>query len=369
MAIRKASRHYNSDYMSRICDEQLEQLEDRLTALYAETKVEVLKEYSAFIEKYQDDYLEMTAKLDAGEITQAEFTRWTNNRILKDTLYKETVKSLTDILVNSDIAAMSLISDELPYIIAESYNFVQSLGWAAADEAGLSVGTFQIYNAETVQAILKKNPDLLPVVDIPEDQKWNKTKINNEITHGIIKGESIPKIANRLQAVTNMDENAATRNARTAMTGAENLGRNESFHNLKKKGIPVRMQWSATYDDRTRETHLMLDGTFQNEDGYFGLGILVTPIEYPGDPAGDPEEIYNCRCRASIKIEGIDHSQDENLYAKFMTQNYPEEYEYQKAKDKEKGRTEAREKAKQRKEDLRKQYNTLYDSLKKAGID
>ena len=113
----------------------------------------------------------------------------------------------------------------------------------------------------------------------------------------------------------------------------------------------------------------MLDGTFQNEDGYFGLGILATPIEYPGDPAGDPEEIYNCRCRASIKIEGIDHSQDENLYAKFMTQNYPEEYEYQKAKDKEKGRTEAREKAKQRKEDLRKQYNTLYDSLKKAGID
>lgn len=326
MPIRKASRKYNSDYMSRICDEQLEQLEDRLTALYANASNEVLSEYTDWIAKYQKQDIEMRRQVEAAIITEDDYIAWREKTMLQNELYKQTVKSLTDILVNTDIVAMALVNDELPLIIAESYNFFQSLGWAAADEAGLSVGTFQIYNAESVQAIIKKNPDLLPVVDIPKDKQWNKDRINREITQSIIHGDSIPEIADRLQAVTNMDENAAIRNARTAMTGAENLGRNESFKSLKKKGIPAKFQWSATHDDRTRDTHILLDGTYQNDDGYFGEGILVTLIEYPGDPAGDPEEVYNCRCRASLRLNGIDHSQDGDLYQKFMKENYPDDW-------------------------------------------
>ncbi len=335
MAIRKASRDYNSDYMSRLCDDELEQLEERLTALYANATNDVLSDYKKWMSHYKANYNEMCAKLEAGEISQKDFKEWVDRRMIDDKLFTETVNSMTDILVNTDLVAMALVNDELPLIIAQSYNFVQSLGFAAADEAGLSVGTFQVYNARTVQALIKDNPDILKYVNKKEDYKWNKDRLNNEITHSILSGDSIQKTALRIQNVTSMDENAAIRTARTGMTAAENLGRNEGYHDIKEKGVPCRFQWSATHDNRTRDTHILLDGTYQDDDGLFGVGIIDTPIEYPGDPAGDPEEIYNCRCRASLRLEGVDHSQDDELYEQFMKENFPDDWESVKeARDK-----------------------------------
>lgn len=310
--------------MSRFCDDQLEQLESDLTALYANANNIVLSDYKEWMSKYKDKYELMTGKLEAGEITKEEFKEWVDRRMIDDKLFAETVASMTDVLVNTDIVAMALVNDTLPSIIAESYNFVQSLGFAAADEAGLSVGTFQVYNARTVQALIKDNPDILKYVNKEKDYTWNKDRINNAITHSIVNGDSIQKTSLRLQAVSSMDENSAIRAARTAMTAAENLGRNEGFHELKDKGIPARLQWSATHDNRTRDTHILLDGTYQDEDGYFRVEGIE--IQYPGDPSAEPEMIYNCRCRASLRLQGVDHSQDGDLYEKFMKENYPDDW-------------------------------------------
>ena len=325
MAIRKTSRQYNSDYMSRLCDDELEQLEERLTALYANATNDVLSDYEKWMSHYKANYNEMCAKLEADEITKKEFQEWVDRRMVDNKLFAETVNSMTDVLVNTDMVAMALVNDELPLIIAQSYNFVQSLGFAAADEAGLSVGTFQIYNARTVQSLIKDNPDILKYVNKEKDYTFNKERINNEITHSILNGDSIQKTANRLQNVSSMDENSAIRTARTGMTAAENLGRNEGFQELKKKGIPSRLQWSATHDSRTRDTHILLDGQFQDEDGYFRVEDYK--IQFPGDPAAEPEMIYNCRCRASLVLNGVDHSQDGDLYEKFMKENYPDDWE------------------------------------------
>lgn len=327
MPIRKLRPKYESDYMSRIMDTRLERLEDDLTALYANSTYEVLEKYTKWIDKYrkQDDL--MQAKIESGEISEEEWLEWRRRRLLNSKIYKDTIKSLTDVLVNTDIAAMAAVSGELPLVIAESYNFIQSLGFDAADQAGMSIGTFQIYNADSVQKILKDNPDILPSVDVPEDIKWNRDHINREITQGIITGDSIPDIEKRLMRVTNMDEDSAKRNARTAMTGAENLGRNESFHYIKGKGIPCKLQWSATHDGRTREDHIRLDGTYQDDNGVFGADFLENPLRYPADPRGDGSEIYNCRCRASIKLDGVDHSQDGKKYEEFMEEQYPDDWE------------------------------------------
>lgn len=351
---------YNSDYMSEIMDERLEQLEERLTALYANAALETQSDFYDFMEKYKKDYLAMLEKLDAEEITKAEFDLWCSKKILKTTQYKEMLATLTNILVNTDVVAMAIISGKLPFVVAQSYNFAQSLGFAAADKAGLSVGTFQVYNAWSVQKIIKDNPRLLPKVDIPLDKQWNQDKINTVITHSIIHGDSIPKVAKRLREVTNMDKNSAIRNARTSMTGAENLGRNESIKFMKKNGVPVQLMWSATHDSRTRDTHLLLDRTFQNEKGYFGEGILSKLIRFPGDPEGLPQEIYNCRCRASIYLEGIDHSKDAELYDKFMTENYPNDYRQLKQWEEKTGRAEERRQTLEYQKVLKEIHKTGY---------
>lgn len=312
----------NSDFMSRKQDDELEQLEERLTALYANAENELRAKYTDFSDAFEKDDKRKREQLESGSITEDEYTAWRKTQVLKSTQYTKAVESMTNVLVNTDAAAMAIVNDQLPQTIAESYDFVQALGYESAKESGLTAGTFQIYNAQTVQALIRDNPDLMPApkVDIPLDKKWNKDRINREITQGILQGESIPDIATRLMAVTTMDRNAAIRNARTAMTGAENLGRYESAQDLREQGIPVEEVWSATPDDRTRESHRLLDGTTRDESGYFGVGIIATPLRFAGDPAGDPEEVYNCRCRTGIVLKGIDHSQDGDLYEEFMKQ-------------------------------------------------
>ena len=312
----------NSDWMSRKQDEQTEQLEERLTALYANAENEIRAKWDDFMSGFEKEDNARREAVEAGLMPEDEYTAWRKTQILKSNQYSKAVESMTNMLVETDVAAMATVNEELPQVVAESYDFVQGLGFQAAEEAGLTSGTFQIYNARTVQALIKDNPDLMPKpsVDIPEDQRWSKDRINREITQGIVQGESIPKIANRLSRVTTMDRNAAVRNARTAMTGAENLGRYQSAQDLRENGIPIEEVWMATPDDRTRESHRLLDGTTRDESGYFGVGIIDTPLRFAGDPLGAPEEVYNCRCRTGIVLQGIDHSQDGDLYAEFMRQ-------------------------------------------------
>lgn len=352
-----AKIRYNSDFMSREMDDRTEQLEENLTALYANAANQVTAEFTDFMARYEREDNMKRADMEAGLITEDEYTAWRRSQILRSNNYSKTVESMTNMLVNTDVAAMAAVNAELPLVIAESYDYITALGFRSAEEIGkdMNAATLQIYNAKTVETIMRDNPDLVPApkVDIPEDKKWNKNRINREITHGIVQGESIPKISDRLMAVTNMDRNAAIRNARTSMTGAENFGRAQAADDLKAQGIPVEEVWSATYDDRTRETHLLLDGTTQDENGYFGVGIIDTPMRYPADPLGAPEEVYNCRCRLTTRLLGIDHTQDESLYEKFMKENFPEDYTAMKMSDTEKARENAKQRALEKQEVLK----------------
>lgn len=343
------------DWMAKKQDKELIYLEERISALYEEAKSDVSDEFSRFYSHYQDEYERRLAMVEAGEMSEDAFATWSRNQILQTNRYQSTLNMLTDILVNTDVAAMALVNSQLPYTLAESYNFTASLGFEAADRAGITMGTFQIYNANSVQAIIRDNPDLLPVVDIPEDERWNRNHINNEIMQGIIQGNSMDRIAQRLQNVAQMDDNAAIRNARTAMTAAENLGRSESASRLREAGVPVKEQWLATKDSKTRDTHLLLDGTYKDEEGFYGADILNVPLRFPADPRGEAKEIYNCRCHEDVVLEGIDHSNDFERYQSFMQENYPEDYAQLQSRYEENGKAEERRQALERQRRLREQ--------------
>ena len=325
--MRRKKLKYNSDYMSEKMDKALEQIEDKLSALYANAAYDINQKFSDFMEEHEKKDALYQERVFNGEMTEADFIAWRNREIVRTDRFKATVDEMSDMMVSADQAAMALVNGAMPSVVAQSYNFTQALGWESANKSGLTQGTFQIYNARSVQKLIKDNPDILHQVDDDKDKTWNYDHINREITQGMIQGEPIQKIADRLQRVTSMDENAAVRNARTAMTAAENMGRAEAADDLKAQGIPMDEVWSATYDDRTRETHLELDGTVRDENGLFGVGIINKPLRFPADPEGDPEEIYNCRCRLSLQLQMVDHSNDKELYEQFMKTQYPESYE------------------------------------------
>lgn len=356
MPIRRPSNN-DPDWMARRQDEELISLEKRISALYEEASTELSEEYERFYANYQREYESRRQMVESGDMSEIEFENWCRNRIFRSNRYQAMIRMLTDVLVNSDVAAMAAVNEQLPYTLAESYDFISSLGFEAADQAGISMGTFQIYNADSVQAIIRDNPDLLPVVDLPEDELWNRNHINNEITQAIIRGDSMQQVARRLQSVAAMDNRAAIRNARTSMTAAENLGRTESARRLKEKGLPVDEVWSATHDARTRDSHLLLDGTRRDEKtGKFGVGIIEEPyLRFPADPEGQAKEIYNCRCRLNVQIAGIDHSRDDELYEQFMRENYPDDWQALQAREAESGKAQERREALERQARLREE--------------
>lgn len=156
--------------------------------------------------------------------------------------------------------------------------------------------SWTLYDHDTVERIIRDNPDLLPLpeVNIPLDRRWNKEHVNNAILQGILQGDSIPKIAQRLENILGMDHRAAVRSARTATTAAECAGRLDTYKYAESLGIKLQKQWLATLDDRTRHAHRQLDG--QTVDIGKNFEIDGYELEYPGDPKAPGYLIYNCRC-------------------------------------------------------------------------
>ena len=100
-----------------------------------------------------------------------------------------------------------------------------------------------------------------------------------------------------------MNKSSAIRTARTAVTGAQNAGRMDSYVAAEKMGVKVRKEWLATIDGRTRHSHAMLDGKVVDKDKKFENGCM-----FPGDPNGAPEETYNCRCTMVASVDGVNTS-------------------------------------------------------------
>ena len=89
-----------------------------------------------------------------------------------------------------------------------------------------------------------------------------------------------------------MNKASAIRTARTAVTGAQNAGRMDSYVAAEKMGIKVRKEWLATIDGRTRHSHAMLDGQTVDIDKPFKVD--GEEIMFPGDTSAPGYLVYNC---------------------------------------------------------------------------
>jgi hypothetical protein len=162
--------------------------------------------------------------------------------------------------------------------------------------------TFNIIDENTVEQLQREGDINLPRrrIDVPKDERWNTKLMSSRLLEGILGGYSVPTIANSINQVINSNVASATRNARTMVTGAENVGRYNSYQNLADQGVIQKKIWMATADDRTRDSHFDLDGQERDIDKVFSNGLM-----YPGDPKGDPSEVWNCRCTMRDKIVGF----------------------------------------------------------------
>lgn len=290
-----------TDQVHKWTDDQLEALEKKIHATYAQAEREMKKKSAEYLKEYGKELKKKEADLKAGRISAEDFKRWKEEATLGAQWHTNMVNTLSQDLLRVDQKAMDIINGTTSHIYAENFN------WGTYEiEHGTKMNTvFTPYDQDTVNRLLREDPNLLPQATLnkAKDLAWNRQHLTSAITQGILQGESIENIAKRLQSVVGMDERSSIRNARTATTAAENAGRIDSYDRAKEMGIELKKEWLATLDGRTRHSHRQLDGVAIEVDEEFLPGL-----SYPGDPHGQAWEVYNCRCTLVANLSDVDTS-------------------------------------------------------------
>lgn len=298
-----------ADKARKWTDKQLSKMEKEISKQYKQAEKELTKKWNDYMKRGED-------KLSTLENAYSEALNSGDNKIIKDakkklqdakksfTLqnkqFQNMVDSVTMNMAQVNQMAVTYANKQLPSIYAENYQQVKEV----VDNIGIS---YTLTDKNTIIKLVEQGKSRTPFMNsseylkISKDRRWNTMKINSSVLQGILQGEPMDKIADRLLPIVNNNKASAIRNARTLVTGAENSGRLDSYKELEEQGIVLKKVWIATGDDRTRDWHLSMDGQEVDIDENFidGLG---NELEYPGDPTGESETVYNCRCSMKAKV-------------------------------------------------------------------
>lgn len=292
-------------------DKLLNQMEKKISKIYDQAYKDLSKSWNQFmavhkpmVQEAYDKYMDARKNGTTQEIFDARtyYERVLNNTILQNERYKAMTDELAEKISHVNEVALDYVNGNMAKVYTTNYN-------AFGDEK-IDGYSFSLTNEQAVKNLAKSDKALLPTKQLNKnkDLKWNHKQINSQMMQGILRGESIPKLAKRLENVIGMDKNSSIRNARTMTTAAENKGRQDSYEKAQDDGVIMTREWIATGDDRTRDWHRDLDGVEVAVDEPW-VNILGDGTEdeimYPGDPDADPANTYNCRCSIRAVVKGF----------------------------------------------------------------
>lgn len=302
----------NSDLGHKLTDKELEKLERRIAKLYREAGEELQVTIDAYFEQFKKRDEEMKALIgtvqNGKEWTEADYKQWRLNQIGRGERYQAMRDKVARRATDANAVAVSYTNDATPGIYALNRNYAAYTIESVAGNVG-----FDLWDEQTVKRLMVEQPDLMPYYPPKRalkrgiDLAYGKKQITASVTSSILQGKSIKHMADDLQKrITTMSRDSAIRTARTAVTGAQNAGRMDSYAAAEKMGIKLRREWVATLDNRTRHAHAMLDGQQADIDKPFKVDGYE--IMFPGDTSAPGYLVYNCRCTTVAVVDGVDTS-------------------------------------------------------------
>lgn len=296
------------DYAHKMTDAELSKLEQRIAKLYKEAADELTDTVKAYFEQFEKRDAAMKEKLDAGEITEQQYKQWRLAQIGRGERFKALRDKVATRYTDANATAVAYVNDATPGIYSLNRNYAAYKIEQVSDKAD-----FTLWDEQTVKRLIVEQPDLMPYYPPQRalrrgiDLKYGKQQITASVTSSILQGKSIPRMANDLQSrMQNMNRTSAIRTARTAVTGAQNAGRLDTYRAAQNMGIKLKKRWLATLDNRTRHAHAMLDGQTVDVDRPFKVDGYE--IMYPGDTSAPGYLVYNCRCTQIAEVDGEDTS-------------------------------------------------------------
>lgn len=297
-----------SDYAHKQTDKELAKLEQRIASVYEDAYKDLDQKVKDYFSSFAKRDEEQKALLDSGGITKEQYTQWRLAQIGRGERFEALRDEIAERMTQSNEIAIAYVNDTTPGIYSLNRNYAAYTIEQVAGDVG-----FTLWDEQTVKRLIVENPDLMPYYPAKRalnrgiDLAYGKKQITASVTSGILQGKSIKGLADDLQArIPTMNRDSAIRTARTAVTGTQNAGRQDSYVAAEKMGIDLEREWVSTLDARTREEHAMADGQVVGVDEPFTVG--GEKLMYPGDRNGSPWNVYNCRCTQIAKVKGVDTS-------------------------------------------------------------
>ena len=279
-----------ADTAHRLTDEKLEEMEKRLSAIYSRAEKTVQKKMADYAKSIDEKSAELLQAYNDAE-TEAEKQKAKKAYIR---FYRKLVKSkefvslsatVADDLYKANVEASAYINSQTPSIYALNYNYINAE--MAKDIDGFTPQEITDTEAEKYSGYTRQT------VDRKKDTAWNKDNLKKSVLAGslILLGASAIMKRSANSAVEK-NRNSASMHSEGMGTDAENKARLDGMYRASDIGVKVKKQWRATLDNRTRDSHRLLDSETIDLDATFGNGL-----KYPREPGGALSEICNCRCR------------------------------------------------------------------------
>lgn len=297
-------------YADKWTDEQLENLEKKIAEVYSDAQKELEKTAKDYFNKFAERDEKERAKLDSGKITEQQYQQWRLAQMGRGERFNKLAEEMAHRATETNEVAVAYVNDVTPSIYTLNRNheayMIEKLGY------DMKIGQdFTLINEQTIKRMIVKSPDIMPyypparAVKRGIDLEYGQKYIKKHVTSGILQGKGVGKIADDLQRdLTNMNRASALRTARTAVTSAQNGGRQATMERAVEMGIPIQKKWKRVHDIHTRPEHAAADGQTVPVNEPFIVG--GEKLMHPGDPSGSGWNIYNCRCiEGSVEKEGI----------------------------------------------------------------
>lgn len=255
---------------------------EEIFKLYIDTYEEILSD------NIQDYYIQQSYNVEA-TINNKVANKSIDNSILINLVDKDDYQHLLDEWLNNDYKAEltkqiqkkvrygnnlnNTLDKYLVYPHSTAFTVQELLEWEI-DEAIVNYLTNNVFtaSASTMSRVTQE------VYDIIREQYANQ-------------GEGINVVRDAIQdQFQDLAKYEAQRIARTETLKARGSA---TYNRLINNDAVEYIQWIATDDDRTRESHVELNGEITYADG---TGLFSNGLRYAGDTEGDIEEWINCRC-------------------------------------------------------------------------
>ena len=273
-----------------LTDEKLEEMEKRLSAIYSRAEKTVQKKMADYAKSIDEKSAELLQAYKDAETEDEKrkakkaYIRF-YRKLVKSKEFVSLSANVADDLYKANVEASAYINSQTPSIYALNYNYINAE--MAKDIDGFSPQEITDAEAEKYSGYTQQT------VDRKKDTDWNKDNFKKSVIAGSLLLLGAYAIMKRsANSAVEKNRNSASMHSEGMGTDAENKARLDGMYRASDIGVKVQKQWRATLDNRTRDSHRMLDSETIDLDDTFDNGL-----KYPREPGGALSEICNCRCR------------------------------------------------------------------------